>query len=150
MIAPIVAALQQAFNAVGNETQDGLGYAFHCGEAAGIAAAAGVFGIKALEMCDDISGAYEDVDVDFMRYILSEALERPDNGNEHYARTRDPEIYALEFEAALQEAMRAKLEGDLERYSLMIGFTVGLMFQQQGPSSGPGEAARQDNRRIRN
>ncbi|MCY4557217.1 MAG: tetratricopeptide repeat protein [Chloroflexi bacterium] len=121
---------------------DGLNYAYHCGEAAGIAAAAGVFGVKALEMCDDISDAYEDCDLDFMRYILREASERPDSGDEHYARTRESEIHALEFGAALQEAMRAQEEGDLERRSLMIGFTAGLMFRYQDPDDGAVGAVR--------
>ena len=71
-----------------------------------------------------------------MRHILREASERPDNDNEHYARTRETEIHALEFGAALQEAMRAREEGDLERYSLMVGFAVGLMFRYQDPDDG--------------
>lgn len=145
MIDLIVIALQNAFILYGDFDEDdfeldGLNYAYHCGEAAGIAAAAGLFGVKALEMCDDISDAYEDADLNFMRYILNEASERPDSNNEHYARTRDPEIFALEYGAALAEALRAKEEGDLERYSLMIGLTVGLMFRHQDhDESGPGE-----------
>lgn len=148
MIDLIVIALQEAFTLFEGDYDeddfelDGLNYAYHCGEAAGIAAAAGVFGVKALEMCDDISDAYEDLDIDLMRYILSEASERSDSNNEHYARTRDPEIFALEYGAALGEALRAKEEGDTERYALMIGFTVGLMFRHQDPDegdSGPSE-----------
>ena len=147
MIDLIVTALQFAFieYAADDEDEfelDELNYAYHCGEAAGIAAAAGVFGVKALEMCDDISDAYENCDLDFMRYILREASERPDNGNEHYARTREAEIYALEFGAALREAMRAKEEDDLERRSLMIGFAVGLMFRYEDPDDGAVGAVR--------
>lgn len=141
MIDLIVAALRSAFIEFEADDDDefemdGLNYAYHCGEAAGIAAAAGVFGVKALEMCDDISDAYEDSDFDFMRYILREASERSGSDNEHYAHTRDSEIHVLEFGAALQEAMRAKEDGDLERYSLMIGFAAGLMFRHQGPDDG--------------
>ena len=141
MIDLIVTALQYAFIEfeVDNEDEyelDGLNYAYHCGEAAGIAAAAGVFGVKALELCDDISDAYEDSDFDFMHYILREASERPDSDSEYYARTRDNEIHALEFGAALQEALRAKDDRDLERYSLMIGFSVGLMFRYRDSDDG--------------
>ncbi len=136
MIDLIVSALQEAFITLESDDEDGLDFAYHCGEAGGIASAAGVFGVKSLEMCDDISDAYEDSDLDFMRYILREASERPDKENEHYARTRETEIHALEFGAALQEAMRAKEERDLERYSLMVGFAAGLMFRYQDPDDG--------------
>ena len=141
MMDLIVAALQYAFVVFEADDEDEfeldeLNYAYHCGEAAGIAAAAGVFGVKALEMCDDISDAYEDCNLDFMRYILREASERPDSNDDHYARTRETEIHALEFGAALQEAMRAKEEGDLERYALMIGVAVGLMFRYEDANDG--------------
>ena len=147
MIDLIVTALQFAFieYGAGDEDEfelDELNYAYHCGEAAGIAAAAGIFGVKALEMCDDISDAYENCDLNFMRYILREASERPDSNNDHYARTRETEIHALEFGAALQEAMRAKEAGDLERRSLMIGFAVGLMFRYEDPDDGAVGAVR--------
>ena len=95
MINLIVEAMQKAIYAVTHD--EDLDFAFHWGEAGGIAAVAGVFGVKALEMCDDISDAYEDVDLDFMKYILREASERLDNGDEHYARTRDNMLHALEF-----------------------------------------------------
>ena len=134
MIDLIVAALMQALNALVHE--DDAGYAFHCGEAGGMAAASAVFGVKALELCDDISDAYEDVDLDFLRYILRETSERPGRAGEDHARTRETSLNALEFQAALQEAMRAKAEGDRSRYSLMIGFTSGLMFRYQGPDGG--------------
>ena len=68
MIGLIVTALLQTFCALDQE--DDSGYAFHCGEAGGIAAATVAFGVRALELCDDISDAYEDSDLDFMRYIL--------------------------------------------------------------------------------
>ena len=79
MINLIVEATQKAVYAVTHD--EDLDFAFHWGEAGGIAAVAGVFGVKALEMCDDISDAYEDVDLDFMKYILREASERLDNGD---------------------------------------------------------------------
>ena len=68
MIGLIVTALLQTFCALDQE--DDSGYAFHCGEADGIAAATAAFGVRALELCDDICDAYEDSDLDFMRYIL--------------------------------------------------------------------------------
>ena len=68
MIGLIVTALLQTFCALDQE--DDSGYAFHCGEAGGVAAATVAFGVRALELCDDISDAYEDSDLDFMRYIL--------------------------------------------------------------------------------
>ena len=68
MIGLIVTALLQTFCAL--DQGDDSGYAFHCGEAGGIAAATAAFGVRALELCDDISDAYEDSDLDFMRYIL--------------------------------------------------------------------------------
>ena len=68
MIGLIVTALLQTFCAL--DQGDDSGYAFHCGEAGGIAAATAAFGVRALELCDDICDAYEDSDLDFMRYIL--------------------------------------------------------------------------------
>ena len=134
MIGLITTALLQVFDTLDQE--DDSGYAFHCGEAAGIAAAEAAFGVRALELRDDISDAYEDIDLDFMRYILRETSERPDRIEEDHARTRETNLHALEFGAALQEAMKAKGEGDQSRYSLMIGFTAGLMYRSQVPDGG--------------
>ena len=134
MIELIVTALLRALDALEQEDDDE--YAFHCGEAGGIATAAGIFGVRALELCDDISSAYEDTALDFMRYILREASERPSDDAENYARTRDSDLNALEFGSALGEAMKAKAEGDASRHSLMIGFTAGLMFRYRGPDGG--------------
>ncbi|MDE2937698.1 MAG: tetratricopeptide repeat protein [Chloroflexota bacterium] len=142
MIDLIVSALQDAFVALESENEDELDFGYHYGVAAGIAAAAGVFGVKALEMCDDLSDAYEDLDFDFMRYILREASERPDSGNEHYARTRETEIHALELGAALGAALRAQEDGDVGRYCLMMGFTVGLMFRYEDSDDGAVGAVR--------
>ena len=140
MIGLIVTALLQTFCALDQE--DDSGYAFHCGEAGGMAAATAAFGVRALELCDDISDAYEDIDLDFMRYILRETSERPGRDEADHARTRQTNLHALEFGAALQEAMRAKGEGDHSRYSLMIGFTTGLMFRYQDPGGGVQGAVR--------
>ena len=118
MIGLIVAALLQTFCALDQE--DDSGYAFHCGEAGGIAAATVAFGVRALELCDDISDAYEDSDLDFMRYILRETAERPGRNEEDHARTRETNLHELEFGAALREAMRAKGEGDYSSSTLRI------------------------------
>ena len=134
MIGLIVTALLQTLDALDHE--DDSGYALHCGEAGGIAAATAAFGVRALELCDDISDAYEDIDLDFMRYILRETSERPGRDEADHARTRQTNSHALEFGAALQEAVKAKGEGDHSRHSLMIGFTTGLMFRYQGPDGG--------------
>ena len=131
MIKLIATALLEAFHALGRK--DDFGYAFHCGEAGGIAAAAAAFGVRALELCDDISDAYEEADRGFMRCILEEMLERPGGNEGDDVRTRETNFHALEFGAILQVAMEAKREGDDLRYSLMIGFTTGLMFRCQDP-----------------
>ena len=55
-------------------------YAFCCGEAGGIAAAASIFGVKALELCDDISDALEDNDADLLGHIVEDLKERTDVG----------------------------------------------------------------------
>ena len=77
MIGLIAEALQAAFAAF--ERRDMAGYAHHTGRAGGVAATTGVYGIKALSLCDDISDAYETDDADFMAAILDEATERLDN-----------------------------------------------------------------------
>ena len=141
IIGRIVAALQRAFAALGD---GGSHAAFHCGEAGGIAAATGIFGVKALELCDDISDAYENNDWDFLRYILSELAERPDDGGEEfYARTREAGIDWDARGAALDDALRSLDEGDDPvRYSLMIGFVSGLMFRDPGPTYDAAEVIR--------
>ena len=52
-----------------------VGYAHHTGRAGGVAAATGVYGIKVLSLCNDISDAYEIGDAGFMAAILAEATE---------------------------------------------------------------------------
>lgn len=69
-----------------------LRFAFHCGEAGGIAAAAGLFELKALDLCDDISDAWEEDDNDLLLYVLNELMERPNQQDQTYARVRDTGI----------------------------------------------------------
>lgn len=134
MINLIVSALSKALDAL--DRQDHSSYAFHCGEAGGIATSGAVFGVRALELCDDVSDAYEGSDLDFLRYIIQEASQRPDADDHNRARTRDANLSALEFDAALGEAIKAKTQGDLSRCALMTGFTSGLMVRYRAPESG--------------
>ena len=73
-ISRIATALRLAFQV---PEDDQARFAFHCGEAGGMAAAAGAFGVKSLELCDDFSDAYENGDRDFLKYILAELEDRP-------------------------------------------------------------------------
>ena len=129
MISEVVAALHKAVAArAGN---DALSYAFHTGEAGGIAAALGLFGIKGLSLCDDISDAYETGDAGFMSAILAEAAERletPDRGARVAASIGWPE-----YGAALHQAAKAKSGGDHLRDALMTGFVAGLLCHNPGP-----------------
>ena len=109
-------------------------YNFCCGEAGGIAAAAAMFGIKALELCDDLSDAWEDGDADFLRQILNDLRERPDIGAATNPEPRSAASLAV-LSAALAEAVMARRAGDPRRFALMSGFGAGLMFAE--PEPGP-------------
>ena len=132
MIGLITEALQAGFAAF--ERDDMVGYAHHTGKAGGIAAATGVYGIKALSLCDDISDAYEIGDADFMVAILDEATERPDNPSIGAATGAEKSISWPEYGAALHQAVEADAAGDKMRYALMTGFVSGLMFNDPGPN----------------
>ena len=112
-------------------------YAFHCGEAGGLASAAGVPGVRAPELWDDISDAYETGDVRLLWDILDELESRRRRGEDHQAPCGPDEMEAPEFDAALGEALRSKNANDGLRYSLMIGFMAGLMFRHQDPEEEP-------------
>ena len=114
-----------------------LRFAFRCGEAGGIAAVAGLFGLSALELCDDISDAWEEDDNDFLLYILNELMERPNQQDQTYARVRDTGIDWGVRGAVLDDAIRSYDEGDDMRYHLMCGFVSGLMFNGPGPRYEP-------------
>ena len=119
-----------------------LHFAFHCGEAGGIAAAAGLFGLRARELCDDISDAWEEYDNDFLLYILNELMERPNQKDQTYARVRDAGIDWDARGAALDDALRSYDDGDDMRYHLMCGFVSGLMFNDHGPRYEPDDVVR--------
>ena len=133
MIAPIVAALQQALSAIRNENEDTQGYAFHTGKAGGVAAAIGAYGIKSLSMCDDISDAYENSDSGLMAAILAEAAERLDNPDTGPRVLDGNSISWPEYGAAMNQAVEAKSDGDRLRFALMTGFVSGLLFNNPGP-----------------
>ena len=100
-----------------------------------VAAATGVYGIKALSLCDDISDAYETGDAGFMVAILDEATERLDNPDAGAAITDAGKAISWpEYGLALHQAAEAKDAGDRLRYALMTGFAAGLMFNSPGPS----------------
>ena len=127
----VAIALDKAL--VAQEGKDRLAYAFHCGRSGGIAASTGVFGVKALEMCDDISDAWENGDEDLLRYIRDILTGQRVNGKEFYARTRNSGIGWDARGVALDDAMRALDESDEIRYCLMIGFALGLLLDDPGP-----------------
>ena len=132
VIGGTAAALRRALEDSGS---DAARFAFHCGEAGGMAASAAVFGIKSLELCDDISDAYENSDWDFLAYILGELEDRPADGEaSSHVRTRRGGIGWEEFGAALDDALRALEENNPLRHSLMVGFLSGLMFDSPGPA----------------
>ena len=109
-------------------------FAFYCGEAGGIAAASGLFGVRALELCDDISDAWEENDVELFGHIIEALRGRLDGGaatnSEPRAATSLPVLAA-----ALSEAVMARNAGDRRRFALMSGFAAGLMYAN--PAVGP-------------
>ena len=134
-IASISAALQRALGDLGRDefsdskcdhTRDDFHFAFHWGEAGGIAASAGVFGIKALELCDDISDAWEENDAEFLQCIIEELRKR-----QEARATANPNPSASGLPAlveVLSEAVMACATGQGQRFALMSGFAAGLLF----------------------
>ena len=106
-------------------------------------AAAGFFGAKALELCVDISDAWEYNDQDFRLFLLSRLVELSQRSDETCGRTRasggDWEVR----EAALADAMRSRHQGDDMRYHLMVGFVADLMFNPR-PTTRPRRSRRQE------
>ena len=147
MYSLIVETLQKAFDALeedGSSPHNSHGYAFHCGQAGGLAAAARVAGVHASALCDDISDAYEDGDTELMRSLLNEVQSRPRNDDGRHDRHGNMQIQEPAFDNVLQEALHFKKAGDSLRCSLMIGFVVGLMYRYQGPGYRPSATVRDD------
>ena len=146
-------------DAVGSLWDDARGFAFHTGKAGGIAGAVGVEGIHLESLCEEISDAYERLDLtaghsdssngfnpegspDVSDYIaqregifggiISRLKESP-NADTFL---EDKSLACggwEEYGVALNEAVQAKAHGDSLRYALMIGFVCGLMFRDPGP-----------------
>ena len=139
--------------------EDDLEYAFHTGKAGGIAAALGARGFFLDSLCDEISAAYEQLDLaveyddDFDDFDAEEFEDAVD-----YIRRREGEFWSIiidlkeypnvcslidnvrasqigveEYGTALIEGIQAKSAGNELRYALMIGFVSGLMFRDPGP-----------------
>ena len=147
MRAVITESMQKAFDALkedGSSPHNSHGYAFHCGEAGGLAAVARVAGVHTSALCDDISDAYEDGDAELMRFLLDEVRSRPRNDDGRRGLHGNMELQAPAFDNALQEALNSKEAGDSLRCSLLIGFVVGLMYRYQGPGYRPLETVRDE------
>ena len=139
--------------------EDDWGYAYHTGRAGGIAAAIGARGFMFESLCDEISNAYELLDlaagydedfddfdpeefedqsdyiIDRQRYfehMISDLQEFPEGEIAHDVAAA-ARIGWEEYGVALNEAAQAKEDGDGLRYALMIGFVSGLMFHDPGP-----------------
>ena len=129
-----LAGLQDAENrCIGSGSGSGpLNHVFRYGEAGGIAAAAGLFGIKALALCDDISDAWEDNDIELLPHIIEELKARTDVGA---ATNPDPPAATslTVLATSLAEAVIARNAGDLERFALMSGLASGLMHANPNP-----------------
>ena len=132
--------------------EDDWGYAYHVGKAGGVAAAIGESGFMFEWFCDDISNAFEVLDLavsydddfdpegfeDASEYVVNremnfeyliKVLEEAEEDEDSIA----PDISWEEYGVALNEAMMARKAGDNVRYALMIGFVSGLMFRDPGP-----------------
>ena len=135
-IATVITALHRTLGDMGcdefsdlkcDQTRDAFHFAFHWGEAGGIAASAGIFGIKALELCDDISDAWEENDVEFLRHIIGEIRKRREvrptaNPNPKSASSLPALVDVL------AEAVMARTSNHRQRFALMSGYSAGLLF----------------------
>ena len=134
-------------------------YAYHAGKAGGISTAIGARGLLYESLCDDISDAYERLELaaaysedfddfdpeefeDLAEYISVREgafwdivlhLKKVTEDDTAYDDTAAARIGWEEYGAALNEAVQAKVDGDGLRYALMIGFVSGLMFRDPGP-----------------
>ena len=138
-IASIITALQQALGDLGwedfsdwkcDQIRDEFHFAFHWGEAGGIAASAGTFGIKALELCDDISDAWEENDAEFLRHVIGEIRKRREERVRSTANPHPNSNPASSLPAlveVLAEAVMACTSGQRQRFALMSGFASGLL-----------------------
>ena len=145
--------------AMGYLWEDDYVYAYHTGKAGGIAAAIEAQGFFFDSLCDEISNAYEQLNLaagydedfdgfdkeqfedlsDYIRdldgafwSIIVHLNELPD-GDTRDDNAVDTRIGWEEYGASLNDAVQAKEDGDELRYALMIGFVSGLMVRDPGP-----------------
>ncbi len=156
MLSLIIDELNEA---MGHLWEDDWTYAYHTGKAGGIACAIGARCLYSESLCDEISDAYERLDLaagdsddfddfdpeefeDLVDYIvkregafweiMSDLKELPED-NTPYDEAAAARIGWEEYGVALNEAVQAKADGNGLRYALMIGFVSGLMFRNPGP-----------------
>ena len=156
MLSLIIDELNEAMSFL---WEDDHGYAYHTGKAGGIAGAIGARGFLLESLCDEISNAYELLDLaagdsddfddfdpeefeDASAYIadregyfwsvILHLKENPDSDASHDGPAA-VHIGWEEYGVALNEAVKAKEDGDGLRCALMIGFVSGLMFRDPGP-----------------
>ena len=156
MLSLIIEELNKTLGYLWEEDWD---YAFHAGKAGGIAAAIGARGLLYESLCDDISDAYERLDLvtiynedsdeldpeefeaaaNFTSeregaywVIVSNLKELPENDSA-YDNVAAARMGWEEYGVALNEALQAKAAGDGLRYALMTGLVSGLMFRDPGP-----------------
>ena len=156
MLSLIIDELNEA---VGYLWEDDWTYAYHTGKAGGIATAVGAQGLLYESLYDDISDAYERLDLaagesedfddfdpeefeDLADYIskregafwvIIAELKEFSEDNTSYDDAAAAHIGWEEYGVALNEAVQAKETGNGLRYALMIGFVSGLMFRDPGP-----------------
>ena len=161
MLSMIIDELNEA---VGCLWEDDWAYAYHTGKAGGIAFAVGARSPFEGLLFDDISDAYERLDLaagysedfggfdpeefgDLTDYIVNRegafweiivALKELPEDNPSLDEAAAAPIRWEEYGVALNEAIQAQVDGDGLRYALMIGFVSGLMFRDPGPESPEG------------
>ena len=108
---------------------------FHLGAAGGLAFTGYLRGIQSEALFDDISDAAEKGDLDQVGRIRRTVVARL--ASDHLPGEPSPGKDGLDWEtrplqmlAVLNEARKAREEGDVVRYSLMAGFLVGLMSER--------------------
>lgn len=135
-IANIITVLERTLGDLGHDefsdlkpdaNRDEFHSAFRWGEAGGIAASTGTLGIKALSLSDDISDAWEESDVEFLRLIIEKLKQRRQTrakGN-----PSPPSVSALPaLVEVLGEGVMACFFNDRQRFALMSGYAAGLLF----------------------
>ncbi len=117
---------------------DRQGYALNVGKAAGFVLAGDLRGLESLVMYDEISDSFEKENPDAIRELRQSVVDLYENSGIDEARVRPSNrgkrSYPSwdEYGSALNEALEAKESGDSERYALMVGLSLGMMFRDPG------------------